>query len=706
MNLSERHYKELSEGSGISDEIIETIGFYTEYDGRQLAYLGFGGDQRRAPALVLPMHGPNDSYPVRYQIKPDEPRVVEGVAKKYEWPFKLSPVLACPPVPVVRDALASPNEPFVITEGLKKAASAATQGVACLCLNGVWNWKAKTSNGIKTTIAELDTIHFQGRPVYIAFDSDMMQKEGVYWAMARLTAQLVRRGAKVKYCFLPEEYGKGLDDYFVNGGTVPQLFELATALMPQALGRRYTFNDAGMAYRVADVYGDEMVFDNRNNMWYVWADNRWIRDNPGSFIRKRILDHTDLIRDEVGAMKEDKASIARHLEFADEYGDASKIRGAATLLQSIMAEEETGFDEKPELLNCTNGTLDLETMDFYPHKPSDRLTVMCPTPWDENAEAPLWESFMEERFPDVKTREFVQRMCGLFVTGRSAEKAFFIIRGEKDCGKTVFVESLQKMLGGYANKVDKNTLTKSKGGDAKQLERAVELVGKRMVYVDESSATDKLDEAYIKEITGGDATLKFRKLYEQANQAAAEFTLILATNFKPRITGQDDAVWRRCYLIEFGESIPRDKQIAGFGDILLEKEAAGILRWCVKGYQSWKKHGLALPEEIADWTREYREENDPIGKFLVENYEIHADIPGYLFPGDIALHYDAWIAENEMEGIKARGKAAVGKIIRQRWPIVNDGPRRAGGRALYHIRRITPFREDEDDLVEGTDYVH
>ena len=708
--LSERHYFELSKGSGISDKVIQAIGFFTAYTMEQVAQLGFSGDQRRVPALILPMFGPNEHYPVRYQLKADNPRTSNGKPRKYEWPYAVAPVLACPPVQDVQDALLNPRGVLFITEGLKKAAAAVSNGIPCLSLNGVWNWKAKDSRGLKTTIGELDTISWQDRAVYLCFDNDVMTKDGVYWSLIRLAAQLRRRGANVKFTLLPEgEDSKGLDDFLTHGGTLEGLFSLSSDSLPESPGRRYTYNDAGMAYRVADVYADEMIFDNHNDTWYIWANTSWVKDRPGSFVRKRVLEYTDLMRDEAGIfdinVASEKKKLVRHLQMADEYGDFGKIRGATSILQSLMAEEETAFDRQPELLNCVNGTLDLRTDEFYPHKPSDRLTVVCPTRYISDAAAPLWKQMMEERFPDVKTREFIQRMSGLFVTGKTSEKAFFILRGEKDCGKTVFVETLQKVLGQYANKVDKSTLTKGKGiGDNRQQEKAVALVGKRMVFVDESSASDRIDDAYIKELTGGDATLTFRRLYEQANKAPAEFTLMLATNFKPRITGQDDAVWRRCYLIEFGDTMPRDKQISGFGDILLEKESEGILAWMVEGYRMWRRDGLALPEEVKDWTLQYREENDPFGKFISEQYEIHSEVEGFLFPADIAVHYEAWCEEMEYEGIKLKGKSAIGKVVRQRWPIVNDGARKSGGRPLYHIRRLEEFR-DGNKPKDGDQFV-
>lgn len=49
--LSDDHLKMLREGSGISDDAIETRGYKTITDGKELVPLGFSAVQRRTPGL-------------------------------------------------------------------------------------------------------------------------------------------------------------------------------------------------------------------------------------------------------------------------------------------------------------------------------------------------------------------------------------------------------------------------------------------------------------------------------------------------------------------------------------------------------------------------------------------------------------------------------------------------------------------------------
>jgi len=156
------------------------------------------GDKKTAPA----------------QFKPNTPRVSEnGRPVKYETPTGFRCCIDVPPG--VERHLKDHNTPLIVTEGVKKADSAASRGLACVALLGVNSWD----------LPDWDGIVLSHRKVYIIFDSDVMLKREVALAMKRLTHFLRSRGATVQKIFLPSENGEkvGLDDYFVNGGTAEEL---------------------------------------------------------------------------------------------------------------------------------------------------------------------------------------------------------------------------------------------------------------------------------------------------------------------------------------------------------------------------------------------------------------------------------------------------------------------------------------------------
>ncbi|MCP4371087.1 MAG: DUF3854 domain-containing protein, partial [Deltaproteobacteria bacterium] len=95
--------------------------------------------------------------------------------------------------------------------------------------NGVWGWRSK-QDGI---LADLDYIVWAGREVFVVFDSDVITKESVAQALARLTKILSRWGANITPVPLPQqgEDKLGVDDFKAGGGSLEQLQSFA------ALGR-------------------------------------------------------------------------------------------------------------------------------------------------------------------------------------------------------------------------------------------------------------------------------------------------------------------------------------------------------------------------------------------------------------------------------------------------------------------------------------
>jgi hypothetical protein len=96
--------------------------------------------------------------------------------------------------------------PLDITEGEKKALKGCQEGLSCIAISGLWNWKIKGENKL---ISDFDRIALDGRTVYLIPDNDWLEsnrkgerknlKQGVY----DFAYLLIDRGAKVYWRELP-----------------------------------------------------------------------------------------------------------------------------------------------------------------------------------------------------------------------------------------------------------------------------------------------------------------------------------------------------------------------------------------------------------------------------------------------------------------------------------------------------------------------
>ncbi len=214
--------------SGISPEVASEREYRSVKTRAELERLGFAMKQCRVPALLIPIRGVTGEI-VLYQARPDGPRInTRGKPIKYETPGKSRMALDVPPR--VRSALGNPKRPLFITEGVRKADAAASKGLNCIALLGVWNWRGTNDVGGKVALADWDSIALNGRDVYIAFDSDVTTKPEVQQALTRLRGFLESRKACVRIVYLPSGEGGtkvGLDDFLAAGHDVDDLIRLS-----------------------------------------------------------------------------------------------------------------------------------------------------------------------------------------------------------------------------------------------------------------------------------------------------------------------------------------------------------------------------------------------------------------------------------------------------------------------------------------------
>ena len=201
-NSMTSHFRHLTEGSGISVDVIKERGYRSLLGKSELEKLGFSPSQRHTPGILIPLWGVDGSGIVGYQFRPDSPRLnSKGKPIKYETPKGATNRLDCPPS--CQKLLADPNVPLWITEGVKKGDALASQGECVIDLTGIWNWRAKNSFGGITVSSDFDSIALNNRLVYLAPDSDYATNPSVSQAVKRLAEFLKRKKANVSIVLLP-----------------------------------------------------------------------------------------------------------------------------------------------------------------------------------------------------------------------------------------------------------------------------------------------------------------------------------------------------------------------------------------------------------------------------------------------------------------------------------------------------------------------
>jgi hypothetical protein len=148
--------------------------------------------------------------------RPERPRTAaNGHVVKYEGPRGARPAFAVPKR--CREALLGSKCDIIIPEGYKKALAVASAGGCAIAVAGVDAWSVKPEpDAPGEPIPDFGAIPWHGRTVWLAWDSDIREKDGVQRSEKRLTKELESRGAIViplRIPHRPDGSKRGIDDY-------------------------------------------------------------------------------------------------------------------------------------------------------------------------------------------------------------------------------------------------------------------------------------------------------------------------------------------------------------------------------------------------------------------------------------------------------------------------------------------------------------
>lgn len=374
----------------------------------------------------------------------------------------------------------------------------------------------------------------------------------------------------------------------------------------------YTADDVGNADRLVALVGDVCRWVDRWHRWAVYDAGRWIEDAKGARMAE-LAAGVSVALFELADVLEDSEAVAEVRAWAYKCRSAGAITRMVELARGKLLVDHEAFDCQPYLFNVRNGTLDLRTGELLAHDPDHLLTKLAPVDWVPDAAAPLWEQCLERWHPHGTVRAFLQLAAGSALTGRHVELLIINV-GSGANGKSKFYRAMSDVLGPYYVTPHKSLLVEKRFEEHQTV--VASLFGARMVVAAETAEGDRLNEAQIKNLTGGDR-LSARRMREDEWSFSPTWTAFMHTNHRPRLRGDDDAIWRRVRLVEWETVIPeteRDPDLSA----KLQREAAGILRWLVEGAQVYLEAGLPEPPEVVAATADYRVAQDVIGRFLAD----------------------------------------------------------------------------------------
>ncbi|MBD5641785.1 MAG: DNA primase [Desulfovibrio sp.] len=342
----------------------------------------------------------------------------------------------------------------------------------------------------------------------------------------------------------------------------------------------------------------------------AWAQSN---DQEGSPLHKLLKKHVNALRSQRGRKE--------MLECVTTIDDAPVI----------SAEQ---LDCQPYLLATPTGVVDLRTGECSPGKPEQFLTSPCPTPWTGlDTPCPNFREYLLTCMADdQEMADFIVRLLGYGLLGEKNLHIWAIMYGPLSRnGKDTLMNVIKRVLGKKLHiRFPVNMLVEQKfQRDSSQPQAdLMALRGAKIAYASEANSRQALDQAKIKDLTGGGFITARGLTDREMTEWKQSALLLLLTNYLPKLDASDDGFNARTICIEWPvKFVPNptkewERQIDYNMSKKLEAEDSGILALLVRGCMDVIANGLQIPEKVKQFTREQIDSFDDIGKFLKECCEM------------------------------------------------------------------------------------
>lgn len=364
---------------------------------------------------------------------------------------------------------------------------------------------------------------------------------------------------------------------------------------------------------------------------------------------------TDLEREEYRAHEGDRFDAT---EQADIWQNLLSRSGLANLLS--LAESRPGiltesgeFDQHPDLLNCTNGVVDLRTSELLAHDPNLLLTKVCAGPYVPGATLLLWDRALQAAAPGVA--EWLQARFGQSATGhRPDDDTMLVNLGGGGNGKTTIINAVLFALGDHAGLLSDKALLGEAGGHSTEL---MTFRGLRMALIEELPEEGHLNVQRLK-ATVGTALITARLVHRNNVSFQTTHSMWINSNYAPIVSSTDHGTWRRLLAVPWPYTYveagtERDSHNERAGDRTLrpalidhptEETHAAVIAWVVAGARRWYEAGRIapkVPDAVAAATEKWREDSDVTLTYAREH--LVADEGGFITGTELLKEFNEYL---------------------------------------------------------------
>ncbi|WP_256174104.1 MULTISPECIES: phage/plasmid primase, P4 family [Micrococcaceae] len=367
-----------------------------------------------------------------------------------------------------------------------------------------------------------------------------------------------------------------------------------------------------------------MIRYNREWEWMTWTGLRWEQDRGKVAVEACLQQVMQYSYDEAFALRRGDKRLQTALARVSQEAGADGVFKRAARSGEVYTPA-TEFDTKPELLNTTTGVYNLDTGQLTGPDRDLLLTKITGAGYVENSyEGSVFQKTLHECLPDKDAREYFQRVMGSALNGRIRDHKLFILVGRGRNAKSLLMEAITGALSSYAGSTENSLLMQSSRPNemkAQDYSNLADLKGLRLAVAHELPHGVRLDQAFVKRLTGGDQ-LKAKLMGKDFFEFTPSHTITLLTNDLPVIDVNDPTIWTRLSIIEFTESFEGREDMDLPMKLSTDKERQAVLDWLIQGWHSYQQHRLKEPESVKKARTEYELDSDQLQRFIEEFTEV------------------------------------------------------------------------------------